>query len=412
MTTGQDQDITDYAASVFLRYFRPGALAGTSAPSVRHSRDLQVLLSHWAISESVRDFLQYLISHRHEVQGLLEYSRRSDDCIARGRIDARGTLLAQTISGHPSLVIYEEPIRSFNTGPNQVVSWVIQNATVQIGRLHEWQVPDSAYRPVVDAMMANLTAIKRIDYLREPLRLAIESRRPSLEALRNAARSRRLIYRYAVAAYNMMKDIETGERKAIELVLRSTLMAPMQSWRRFELAVGLGIGQALEEETGNSLDLSPIDCSVGMPIVRCGPISIYWQGSPFYIPPQCLEPSEKRLKFALSAYDMTIGDDRPDLVIVDERTGSALAIVEVKYVAGDIVTSRFREGLSQIVRYARGYADNGGISSLIQRSLIVTSLGTRPIVKANKTAPRWVDFQGILGGSLNCWIRERLLPSL
>jgi len=221
-----------------------------------------------------------------------------------------------------------------------------------------------------------------------------------------------MIYRYAVAAYNMMSDIEAGKLEAIEHVLRSTLMAPLENWRRFELAVALGIGQALEEETGDNLDLSPIDGSVGMPIVKCGSLSIYWQGSPFNAPPQFLEPSEKLLKLSLSAYDMTLGDDRPDLVVVDERNRAAIAIVEVKYVAGDNVTSRFREGLSQIVKYARGYADSSGISSLISRSLIVTSQGARPIINANKVAPRWVDFQCMLSGSLNNWVRERLLTSL
>ena len=412
MTVDQDQAITDYAASIFLRYFRAGTVAGARTPRIERSRDLHVLRTHWAISESVRRFLTYLLSHRHEVQGLLQYNRRTDDSIARGRIDARATSLAQAMSGHPSLVVYEEPIRSFNTGPNHVVAWVIQNADVQVTRLHSWQVASSAYRPVVDAVMTDLTAVKRLEYLREALRLTIGTRRPSLEVLRSATRSRRMIYRYAVVAYNMLRDMEVGDPVAIASVLRSTLMAPLEDWRRFELAVALGIGQAMEEETGDDLALEIVGGSSGMPIVRCGHLSIHWQGRPLFTPPQNLEPSELRLQTALSAYDMSPGDDRPDLVVVDERRKSVLAIVEVKYVAGDNAVSRFREALGQVVRYVRGYAEDDGIPSLIRRSLIITSEGARQITDSRKPAPGWTDFPNILNGSLNAWVRERLLTSL
>ena len=74
----------------------------------------------------VRTFLGYVLTHRHEAQSLLQFEKRTDDVVARGRIDARGTLLTRLVVGHPSLLIYEEPVRNFNTGPNQVVAWVVQ----------------------------------------------------------------------------------------------------------------------------------------------------------------------------------------------------------------------------------------------------------------------------------------------
>ena len=412
MTTDQDQAITDYTARIFLRYFRAGTGAGARRPRVEPGRDLHMLRTHWAISESVRRFLAYLLSHRHEVQGLLQYNRRAEDGTARGRIDARATSLAQAVSGHPSLVVYEEPTRSFNTGPNHVVAWVIHNADVQVTRLHSWQAASSAYRPMIDTLMNDLTAVKRLEYLREPLRLAIGTRRPGLEVLRSATRSRRMIYRHAVVAYNMLRDMEAGDPVAIEDVLKSTLMAPLENWRRFELAVALGIGQAMAEETGDDLALEIVGGSSGMPIVRCGRLSVHWQGRPLFTPPQVLEPSESRFQAALSAFDMSPGDDRPDLVVVDERRKLVLAIVEVKYVAGGNAVSRFREALGQVVRYVRGYAEGDGIPSLIRRSLIVTSEGARQIIYPSKVAPGWTDFPNIQSGSLNAWVRERLLTSL
>ena len=405
------QAITDYSGAVFLGYFRAGVLAGARAPSVDHSRDIQMLRVHWAISEPVRDFLSYLLSHRHEAQGILRYVRRTDDAVARGRIDTRATLLTQELYGHPSLVVYEEPVRSSNTGPNQVIAWVVHQANVQASRLFAWQVPDSAYRPVVAEVMSQLTAIKRLVALRDVLRSATTSQRPGPGMLRDATRSRRMVYRYAVTAYKVLQAVEAGDGSVIATMLETTLMAPMDQWRRFELAVAAGIGKAIADELGGPLQLSLIDGSPEKPIIRCGRISIYWQRRPLFIPPD-LEPSEARLKAALAAYGMELGDDRPDLILVDDLHNRVLAIVEVKYVAGDTPTARFREAMGQIVRYARGYASIESINHLIRRSLIATSTGAQQIKDLTQPAPTSTDFPAILDGSLNAWVRDRLLPDL
>ena len=170
-------------------------------------------------------------------------------------------------------------------------------------------------------------------------------------------------------------------------------------------------GRALQEETDDDLVLSFIGGSRAAPILRCGRIAIYWQQRPLFNPPD-LEPSELRLQAALSAYGMQLGEDRPDLVVVDERKGLVLAIVEVKYVAGDTAVARFREALAQIIRYARGYSEDHGIDSLIRRSLIVTSESAQEIVDSTPVAPRATDFPSILNNSLNAWVRDHLLTSL
>ncbi len=43
-----DRAISDYAAGVFLRYFRQGTLAGAESPHLDHARDLDLLRAHWA----------------------------------------------------------------------------------------------------------------------------------------------------------------------------------------------------------------------------------------------------------------------------------------------------------------------------------------------------------------------------
>lgn len=407
-----DQAISDYAAGVFLRYFRQSTQSGAGTPHIDLARDLDLLRAHWAISPPVRDFLRYVLSHRHEAQSLLQFERRTDDAVARGRIDARGTMLTRRVSGHPSLVLYEEPIRSFNTGPNQLVAWVVNMVATYAGRLLAIQPPDSGYTGAIEATMADVTAVKRLDALREPLKAVAVHRRPGTGALRDAARSRRRIYRLAITAYNMLAAIEVGREEALCEILHSTLMGPLEQWRQFELAVGLGIGEAIATETSEKMTLAVLGKGSDSPIITCGRYAIFWQGSGGLFQPPLLEPSEHRLQRLLAAYGMKLTSDRPDLVIVDQETKKACGIVEVKYLAGDTANARFREAAGQVIRYARGYVPESGIDDLVRASLIALSNAPPTLRDGRAAAPRAVDFEGLTDGRLNAWVRERLLPTV
>jgi len=410
--TGLDQDITDYTTQLFLRYFRSGARAAVEIPSLDLAQDADLLRGHWAISTPVRRFLEYVLTHRHEAQSLLQFVRRTDDAMARGRIDARATVLARAVAGHPSLVVAEEPLRSFNTGPNQVVAWVVHQAALHGARLLGLQSPVSAYRTLIENVMAEVAAVKRLDALREPLKHVATNRRPGPGALRDASRSRRVLYREAVAAYRALAGVEAGDPAALRAVLGSTVIAPLEEWRRYELAVAMGVGMALAAETGAALRLSILIAGAGEPILRCGRYSLYWQQSTplFRVPP--LEPSEERLEQALAAYDMGLSADRPDLVLIDESADMVIAVIEVKYLLGDTGPVRFREAVGQVVRYARGYAADGAeIERLIGRSLVALSANAPVRAGRSAASPAAVDFSGIQAGALNRWVREAVLTA-
>lgn len=407
-----DRAIGDYAAGAFLRYFRQGTLAGAESPHLDLARDMDLLRAHWALSEPVRTLLSYLLGNRHEAQSLLQFVRRTDDAVARGRIDARGTMVARQVAGHPSLVIYEEPVRSFNTGPNQVVAWVVQTVSTYASRLFALQPAGSAYARLVEETMTDVTAVKRLDALREVLKSVAVHRRPGPGALRDAARSRRMIYRLAIAAYDTLAQIEAGEEEALRKVLRSTLIGPLEQWRRFELAVGLGIGEALVAETGEPMSLALIGGQAGAPVISCGRYDIFWQGGGGLFTPPVLEPSEERLEKVLAAYGMALSADRPDLVITDRQAGRAAGIIEVKYLAGDTASARFREAAGQIVRYARGYRPEAEVEGLVRASLVALSREAPALLDEAAPAPRVVDFMGLSDGRLRAWVRERLLPSV
>ena len=407
--TALDQDITDYAAAVFLRYFRKGIRAETEMPHLDRARDIALLRAHWAISKPVRDFLSYVLSHRHEAQSLLQINRRTDDAVARGRIDARSTILMRRVSGHPSLIVSEEPVRSFNTGPNQVVAWVVHMAANHVARLFALQQQGSAYTELIESAMSEIAAVKRLEALREPLKHVATNRRPESGAIRDAARSRRMIYRHAIAAYNTLTGIEAGEEAALQRVLQSTLIAPLEQWRRFELAVAVGIGEVISEETGEEMWLSVIGSLQDQPIIQCGRFRIYWQSGTALFSNPPLEPSEIRLEAALSAYGMQLSAGRPDLVIVDQEEGSVAAIVEVKYLAGDTAAERFREAAAQVVHYARGYSNSASIDNLVSRSLIALSMDAPKIIDCATPTVWAVDFPAMRQGALRGWVRDRLL---
>ena len=295
MTPAVDLEITDYAAAVFLRYYLRAEYAETKAPRIDRSRDVAHLREHWSISKPVREFLSYLLSHRHEAQSLLRARRHTDDAVVRGRIDARDTKVAQLMSGNSSLVVSNELVRSFNTGPNQVVAWVVHTASTHVSRLFKRHSPESPYAGLIRAAMRDIAAVTRLEAFREPMRHVASNRRPELGALRSAARSRQVIYQRAIEAYTLLMGVEAGEEKALLSVLDSTLIAPVEPWRRLELAVAVGIGESLAEETGQDMHLSLIGGQQKRhgddhPIIQCGRFEIYWQSGRFIFRPRCRNP--------------------------------------------------------------------------------------------------------------------------
>lgn len=406
-----DREITDYATGIFLRHFRPGVMLGVENPKLDLVRDIDLLRAHWAFSAPVREFLQYLLSHRHEAQSLLQFQRRTDDVVARGRIDARASLLARRVTGHPSIMVLEEPVRSYNTGPNQVVAWVVHMAAIYAERLFAHQSPTSAYASLIETAVEEISKVKRLDALREPLKHVTSGCRPGPNAIRDATRSRRQIYRYAITAFKTLSEIEAGNKTALIRVLQSTLLGPLENWRRFELAVAIGVGEALKDELNLPLQLSFLDAHPGQPILQCGPYALYWQsGGGLYAAPTP-EPSEIKLKETLAAYGMATAIDRPDLVVVNKELEQVAAIIEVKYVTGDSARTRFREAANQVIRYGRGYSENENLNSLIRRSLIVTSHDSPVLVNPKAIAPQAVDFEGIKSGMLSQWVREKLFSN-
>jgi hypothetical protein len=397
-----DAAIVDYSAGLLLRYFRAGTALDADVPRLDRLRDVEILKGHWALSAPVRALVDYLLARPHETQALLGFRVRVDDAVARGRIDALRTWRYRLQTGLPSAVVAHEPVRSFDTGPNLLLAWVLREAASLTGRLLSWQGPASPYLPTLEAAQQQMRKVQRLEALREPLRAVSLGRRPSAGAVRDSARSRRQLYRLAVDAYSLLQGIERGNEASMEKVARTALLGPLEDWRRFELAVGLAVGEALAEVAGEPLHLNLLASSSKDPIATAGRFAVHWQQITKYHQQPPLEPSEIAARTALDAYGKSIGTERPDLVIVDRDKDAVVAIVEVKYLAGDTADARFRDAVLQIVRYARAYVPPGATAGLISKSLVAISQEAPTLLDETAPAPRSIDFDGIS--------RQQLLP--
>lgn len=390
-----DAAVIDYSAGLLLRYFRSGAAIAGDVPRLDRRRDVEVLKGHWAISAPVRDLVRYVLEHPHEAQALLEYRTRIDDAVARGRIDARRTWLHRMQSGLPTALVTHEAVRSFNTGPNLLLAWVLREAAAYTARLLSWQGATSPYLATIEAAQADMRALQRVESLREPLRAVALGERPRANAVRDAARSRRPLYRLAVDAYRLLVGVERSEAEAMERVARSALLAPLEDWRRFELAVGLSLGEALARAQNVPMTLHLLGGDAAGPIVTAGDFAVYWQQITKYHTPAPLEPSEQAVRDVLKIFGINVGTERPDLIVVDRARDDVAAVVEVKYIAGDTATARFREAVDQVVRYGRSYVAPGAAGSLLARSLIALSRHSPTRVDPDGDAPFSVDFEAI-----------------
>lgn len=405
-----DLEITDHIAGFLLRYFRAAVSAGANRPYVDASRDRDLLRLHWAVSPVVRDLATYVLQHRHEIQSMLTTARRVEDSTVRGRIDARATLLHRRMTGLTTAMVSHEPLRSYDSGPNQVLIWVLMQARSLALRFAA-MLPDSAsYRDGVDAAIQGLEQVRRIHAISLMAADPSAANRPGSAAILEARRSRREIYRRAQQAYEMLVRIESGNPDTIASMLRDTLLAPLESWRRYELAIAFSVAEAIAAADQKPLTLNLVMGETSVPIVRAGRYSVFWQSRTHFYRPADLEPSELVVRRILDVYGMSAASDRPDLVVVDDERNAVAAVIEVKYLTAEDASDRVRSAVTQLVRYARLYHPIDETGPLLGRSLVAVSQGLdglaipEPVPDAT---PMIYDFAAIQRGQLAAWV-ERL----
>jgi hypothetical protein len=409
-----DTAINAHISSILLRYFRRAFAVQIDAPRLDLVRDMEMLRMHWSISPALNKLTGYILAHRHESQSFLAFQTRVEDGAVRGRLDARATMIKRLVTGHPSVTVAQEPVRSFASGPNHVMAWVLQQAWLLSGQfLHMLADQQTGYRLAVETSTLALEQVRKIESIRTTMSEANLARRPGGGALQQAARSRRLMHRLAYDAFMELAAIEAGDADAISRMLQATLLGPMEEWRRFELAVGLGLAQALEAAIGLPAVLSVLRGEGKTPVARIGRFAIFWQSqSDFYDKPPP-EPSEIIVRGILDAYGLSESSDRPDLIVADMLSSQVVAVVEVKFFAGaaEDTYDRVRGATAQVVRYARGYRDIADIAGLLGSSVIALIRNAIPMPALRPPGvPLIVDFEDIRQGQLAGWAKALAAP--
>ena len=389
---------------MLLRYFRAGeGVVVEDALARRADRDL--LLLHWAVSPAIADLATHLREHPHEVSAALERRVITARGIVRGRIDAGATVVQQTLAADPSMFVFEEPFRSHATGPNRVLAWTMGYAT-QLARRFRQMLPDEAtYRERVVATLRLVEEVRRM----LPRLESSDFSPPSANDVRAARASRLGLYRKAAAAYDLLRAVERLKADAIEALLAATLIGPSERWRQFELALAIAMAEAVAKQMGTEAHLRTVLPGAADILIDVGPYALRWQrAGPTYERPH-LERWEGRALEILTAYGVSAGYDRPDVVMYEVASGRTVAIGEAKYFEVEDWVDRLRDAVGQIVTYARGYErSQGDADAIIARSVVAlwsTSEGHAP--QATGRTPFVVTFADFRIG-LGAWAARAL----
>lgn len=404
-----DREITDHALAVLLRYFRMVGAASVFRPQFDIERDREMLRLHWSLSQPVSELAEYSLSHSHEIRTVLHSESRIEDGIARGRVDAMKTVRLRRVSGSPTVVVSEEPVRTYRSGPNHVLGWVLMQASSLAARFSKLTVDSAAYQQMIDGTLQKIEQTRRMQAIAAITGNVRLANRPSANALIQASRTRHKIYTLATNAYRSLLAIEAGDLNAITDLLRHTLLAPLEPWRRFEIAIGLSLLEALQCKCNIPISLKLLSGSNRM-IGSVGIYDVLWQERTDHYSAPLPEPSEAIISHIVAAFGLGSAADRPDIVVTNRAANRLEAIIEVKYLTGEDASDRVKSAIAQLVRYARGYHPLAETGPLLSRSLIAVSQGIEGLTRVpSYGVPLASDFAEIRRGSLALWA-ERLSP--
>ena len=300
---------------------------------------------------------------------MLTTASRTEDGRVRGRLDARATLIRRLLTGHPTLTVGHEPVRNFASGPNQVLMWVLNEARRGAARFTALAPEGSPQRPRAVAVSAELEAVARSAHVRTAGAAFVDRRRPGAAAVVEASRSRLPLYVAAAEAYRVLFNAEAGDPTALRTVLLDTLVGPTEGWRRFELAVALAAAEALGEACGARPALGLLAGGDRL-VARVGRFSVHWQSLTKAYSAPASEPSEAAVATVLDAYGFRASSDRPDIVVLNDESGEVVAVLEAKFFVSGNAADAFRDAVSQVVRYARGYCGPGAVGAILGKSVI------------------------------------------
>ena len=407
--------LVGHISSLLLRYMRQGRSLSPvdSLHAQLNPDDLEYLRLHWAVSPVVSKLCQYLGEHRFELQAGTEYAQETSDLSIRGQFDARRTTLLRATTGHPTVVAYRSVKKSFFTGPNQVLAWVLAYANrfalQWVGKLPPTPGGNDA-RDNIRRTVLLLVEVRRLNLVRDALGSFRLPPRPTSQALQQAKTSRRQVYRLAFAAYDNLLAIESGEEETVRRLLEETLIQPKEDYQILELAMAVSLAHAAGKRLNIPVRLYEITLGGNQILLSVGEYDIFWQAQTNSYDSPELEPAEAVYYKLLADYGLGKPQDRPD-IIIRRGLNKVVAIGEAKSFGREEAWSqRLRSALAQIVRYARGYRAAGQLESIISQSCVALSYypTTERVVPTPAQGPVVVDSADLIAGRVDEWL-ERIL---
>lgn len=412
MSVVRDPSLNDYLVRMLLRFFRRGEQVSIGSGVFSHTEDLEYLRIQWAFSRQVEDLARHLLENRHEAQASLDYLSRQSTAYVRGKLEPTKTVLQRRITGNTSIVCYKEPRKTYSAGTNHVLTWVLRYSDHLLRTYVQMLSGSDVYQTRIRQICSDVGQVQHLSGIGEAVASANIRVRPSTKSLAQAGASRKPLYQKAFKAYRSLASLESGSSTEAIKLLNDSLIAPLEEWQKFELAVALRMAQVLSDVTGQRLKLHPIEQGSSRPIASVGKFDVYWQNATAYQRFPELEPSEVVTRAILQSYQVVVGSDRPDVVVTDREAETVVAVTEAKFSFGETWKDAFREAAGQLVRYSKLYRHCVPQAELLRRSIIAVSNLPTDITgqKRPLDAPIAYGMENILGGDLAEWV-ERIVAT-
>lgn len=323
----------------------------------------------WALSGPVGALALRCSIRPREISASLEDSRREVSGELPGPPDATASALLQAISCDPAAFVVTEATGTWLSGPNRVLAKTLDTArsALRAAALHaRGGLFDGSAKDRLSLIDEALRTAALRDILASPAGRA----RVVAHERRQAAKARAPLYRLAWDCASTLLSVEALERESVAELLASDILPSVETWRRFEMACLLEIGDALSAAAGVpcALDASFVG---GRPAARVGEVNVWWQRAIRSRPDEEMDEGERIVADLAESLGVAAGTGRADLVV--ERQGRILAIVECKWFGSpSSVSGAILEACSQLTGYARDAAFRQGDNpaAILSRSLI------------------------------------------
>lgn len=376
----RDEQVLQSISEGLLAYFRSGtSVSEVPLGNIAFAGTLRLLQLHWAIGRDMRELLEYFLQRHGEMISSPTTRLLETQSAIRGTGNWPSTIIRRQVTGNPHVTVYRNVRRSFDTGPNKVLLFVISNALRVLETIsRRADLIGSPYGESIRRNTELAVRAQRAIELRQ-LRGAPSGRvppRPSAKDVQMALHSPRRIYILAARQMQLLLEMaNSGSRSFIDITV-GELVAPLRSWQRFELFALLHIGLALGSELGLKPKLNDLSGAMAGPAIEVGPFDVYWGVNPRSSPYSMQLPAEREIvQRLLTAFGLVSYRGRPDITVVNRQDSEVISIVECKCASIDSasLTGQFRDAVRQLVEYSAdfrgGFERRLGASAIAMRTL-------------------------------------------